>query len=325
VANPFPLSLPTGVSIKKSRHVLAGAGEVSFEITAQPGSDVLAALVSNTPFPLRKIDLAEMSIGSALERPLPLASAKGTVTFSGKASGYGGIAVLDDPADVTALLVRDRINDDLAQGLALTRTAHRRYLLLRWGYDLQGAARGSLALGVGAAATFGAEAKRLGAYAVIRQVRDDLGARSALEALSQSWMLPAQFQQLDDLEPGTWIVAEVDGSFAMTLGAQYGYDFNWVREAVQVGSLSGDIGLKVQVGVSASLGFEASGQYAIAIGRPADTRQIRIQLFRLNRKGLNLAFAAGASAQGSVGGLLPDNFDEFVQGVFGIHGLQVLK
>jgi hypothetical protein len=198
-------------------------------------------------------------------------------------------------------------------------------VLLRWGYDLEGAARGSVALGVGPTASFGAEGKRLGAYAVVRQIPGDLGALSALQSVFQSWMLPSQFRAIDDLEPGTWIVAEVDGSLAITLGAQYGYDFNWVREAVQLGGLSGDIGLKVQVGVSASFGFEASGQYAIALSRPAEARQLRVQLFRLNRKGLNLAFSAGASAQGSFGGLLPDRFDEFVAGVVGVHGLQVLK
>jgi hypothetical protein len=173
--------------------------------------------------------------------------------------------------------------------------------------------------------TFGAEAKRLGAYALVRQVPNNLGAASALADLFDSWMLPAQFETLDDLAPGTWIVAEVDGSFAMTLGAQYGYDFNWVREAVSLGGLAGDIGLKVQVGLSASFGFEASGQYAIAIGRPVGTERVRVQLFRLDRKGLNLAYSAGASAKGNFGGLLPDHFDEFVAGVFGLHGLQVLK
>src|SRR5688572_4273844 len=323
--SPLPISLPDGVSFKKSRHLPAGLGDVSFGVKAKPGSDVLAALATNAPFPARRIDLVEMSVGVEGERPVALNGGKGVVSFSGKAGGYQGVAVLDDPAEVTALLVRDRINDDIAQGLALDRLPGTRFVLLRWGYDLEAAVSGSVGLGIGARATFGAEAKRLGAYAVVRQVPAELGALSVVQAAVQSWMLPSQFRQLDDLEPGTWIVSEIDGSFAMTLGAQYGYDFNWVREAVQLGGLSGDIGLKVQVGASATFGFEASGQYAIALGRARDSQRLRLQLFRLNRKGLNLAFSASASAQGSAGGLLPDNFDEFVQGVFGLHGLQVLK
>ena len=322
---PLPISLPAGASIKKSRHLPADAGEVSFEITAQPGSDVLGALLGNTPFPLRRIELAEMSIGVDSRRAVTFNAGRGAVAFSGTASAYQGIAVVDEPAEVTALLVRDSIDDDLAQGLALERRPNCRYAVLRWGYDLQGAARGSLGLGAGASASFGAEARRLGAYAVVRQVPADLGAASALRTLFESWMLPSQVRELDDIEPGTWIVAEVEGSVALSLGAQYGYEFNWVRDAVQLGGLSGDVGLKVQVGVSASCGFETSGQYAMAIGRPADGRRLRLQVFRLNRKGLNLAFSAKAASQSQFGGLLPDNFDAFVEGVFGIHGLQVLK
>ena len=37
---PLPVSLPAGVSLKKSRHLPAGAGDVSFDVSAQPGSDV---------------------------------------------------------------------------------------------------------------------------------------------------------------------------------------------------------------------------------------------------------------------------------------------
>jgi hypothetical protein len=325
MADSFPLTLPAGISIKKGRHLFDGAGEVSFEITAEPGSDVLAALLTNAPFPARKIELDEISVAASAGRPFQLDGGKGKVTFSGKASAYHRLTVLDAPAEITALLVRDSINDDIALGLALEQKPNQRFVLLRWGYELQGAAKGSLALGFGAKASFGAEATRLGAYAVVRRLPSDSGASSALQAVFESWMLPSQFTSVDDLEPGTWIVAEVDGSLALTLGAQYGYDFNWVREAVQFGGLSGDIGLKVQLGVSASFGFEASGQYAIALTRASDARRLRLQLFHLNRKGVSLAFAARASAQGSFGGLLPDHFDEFVAGVLGIHGLQILK
>ncbi len=324
--NGLPVSLPTGLTLKKTRHLPAGLGDVSFDVAAQPGSDVLAAIAADppAPFPRRRIEVEELSASVSAGRPVSFNSGKGSVTFNGKASGYERLAVLDDPSEVTALLVRDSINDDIARGLALPRSEGTRYVVLRWGYDLEGAAKGSVALGAGPSVTFGAEGKRLGAYAVIRQFPADAGARPALEAVFQSWMLPTQFRQLDDLEPGTWIVSEVDGSIALSLGAQYGFDFSWVRDAVQLGGASGDIGLKIQAGVSASVGFEASGQYAVALGRPLDARQVRLQLFRLDRKGLNLAFSASATTQGSAAGF-PDNFDDFVKGVFGLHGLQVLK
>jgi hypothetical protein len=315
----------TGLSITKTRHLLAGAADVTFDLTAGPNSSVFAALQANDPFPAGKIELDSTSVKVRGERSVPLGGAKGTVSFSGQASAYQRLAVLDEPAEVTALLVRDGVNDDLAQGLRLSKGEASRFLLLRWGYELQGAARGALGLGVGGKVTFGAEGKRLGAYAVIREIAATDNSLTALTDLFQAWMLPSQFSTLEDLAAGTWIVAEIDGSIALSLGAEYGYDFNWVRESIELGGLSGDIGLKVQVGVNATFGFEASGQYALALGRPPGTDQIRVQLFRLNRKGINLAYSAGATAQGSFGGLLPDHFDGFVSGVFGLHGLQVLK
>src|SRR5262249_4532685 len=153
---------------------------------------------------------------------------KGSVTFTGGASGYEGLSVLDDPAEVTARLVRDRVNDDIAQGLAIQRRApdedvrhdSDRFLLLRWGYDLQGAVKGAVALGFGPSATFGVEGKRLGAYAIVRRIPRDRGAASALQDLIDGWMLPTHFRQLEDLASGTWLIAEVDGSFALNLGAQ---------------------------------------------------------------------------------------------------------
>ena len=315
----------TGVSLKKSRHILSGAGEVSFDLLAQPGSDVLAALATNGSFPPRKITLEEIGVKVSGEKTVPLGSPKGTVSFSGKASGYEGLSVVDSAADVVAILVRDQIQDDIAKGLGLSKSPTDRFVVLRWGYDLQAAAKGSVALGAGPKVTFGAEGKRLGAYAIVQTIHPGHRSVEVLKQLFDSWMLPSQFSALDDLVPGSVVVAEVDGSIALKLGAQYGYDFNWVREDVTLGALSGDIGLKVQVGVSASVGFEASGQYAIALTRPLEGRQLRLQLFRLNRKGLSLAFSASASAQGSFGSLLPAHFDDFIGGVFGVHALQVLK
>ena len=220
---PTDLSLPgsSGLpSFKKTRHLPGGIGDVSFDVTGQPGSAVLAALATNGPFPGGRIDLESLSVKVSSDRDVPVGGVKGSVNFSGTASTYQGIAVLDEPADVIALLVRDQINDDLAKGLALEKAGHR-YLLLRWGYDLQAAAKGAVGLGAGPKITFGAEGKRLGAYAVVRQIPSDTPSRDAIAALFDSWMLPSQFEQLDDLAPGTTIVAEIDGSLAVKLGAQY--------------------------------------------------------------------------------------------------------
>ena len=72
-------------------------------------------------------------------------------------------------------------------------------------------------------------------------------------------MLPRQIVSIDQVPPGTWIATEAMGSISITLGAQVGYDFNWVREA-RLGGLTGDIGLRLQMGVNAAVGFYVSGK-----------------------------------------------------------------
>ena len=62
---PTDLSLPgsSGLrSFKKTRHLPGGIGDVSFDVTAQPGSAVLAALATNGPFPGGRIDLESLSV-----------------------------------------------------------------------------------------------------------------------------------------------------------------------------------------------------------------------------------------------------------------------
>src|SRR4051812_20845589 len=80
----FPVALPKGISIKKTRHLTPGV-DISFEIAAQPGSAALAALVANTQFPAGRVELDSTSVTVAGERTIPFTSSKGTVTFGGKA------------------------------------------------------------------------------------------------------------------------------------------------------------------------------------------------------------------------------------------------
>ena len=101
--------------------------------------------------------------------------------------------------------------------------------MLRWGYDLAASAKGAIALG--APLTFSVSGKREALYAVIRQLPKAEPAPGAVKKVATSWMLPKQVSKLDDLEPGTWLIAEVDGSIGASLGIKYGYDFNWVRRS----------------------------------------------------------------------------------------------
>ena len=136
-----------------------------------------------------------------------------------------------------------------------------------------------------------------------------------------SWKLPRHVDAAEKLPPGTWVVAEATGTIAARLAATLGYNFNFVREA-RLAGLSGDIGLKIDAAATATFGFEVSGRYVIVLSRDSEQPRLRLQMFKLSRKGLN----AGQNVKVGVTGidtLSPDNVDDFVAAVFGVHGAQI--
>lgn len=311
------------VTANLNQKFLSGAGQVSIDITApdtQP--DVLAAFANNTAFPNRQINLGSISAkASAGTDKIKFGDGAGQVTFSGSASAFAGLGAYPDPAK---LLNDLKLEGDLAPGLKLPSDPNSLYLVLRWGYDLAASAKGAIALG--APLTFSFSGKREALYAVIRQLPKAEPAPGAVKKVATSWMLPKQVSKLDDLEPGTWLIAEVDGSIGGSLGIKYGYDFNWVHEAKLMG-LSGDIGLKLKLGVEAALGFNIASSFGLVVARESldpNDKFLRVRLFRLKRKGWTFAFDAGASVTGNVKKFLPE-FDEFIEAIFGVHGGQVLS
>src|SRR4029079_8753758 len=119
--------------------------------------------------------------------------------------------------------------------------------------------KGAMALGTGVSANFGGSVSRDAAYAVIHGFENSEHARDVLTRVIRSWILPSQFEGPDAngdfrLPPQTWIVTEVDGSVALSLGVQAGYDYSWMRQ-FPGGVLKGDLGLKVQLAANAALGF----------------------------------------------------------------------
>jgi hypothetical protein len=136
-------------------------------------------------------------------------------------------------------------------------------------------------------------------------------------------MLPSQVDSVDELEPGTWLISEVDGSIALKLGAEYGYNFNWIKKFQQSG-ISGDIGLKLQLGVTAALGFDASGKYAVILSRDSaddSNKELRLRLFKQRTRGWN--FALNANATVTTRADLPEP-DDLIKAVFGVHAAQAL-
>jgi hypothetical protein len=319
---------PNTKVFKLNPKFLSTASDIAIAVTPPAGGELAAALATNQPFPDRQIELGNISIRAETGKDIEFLSPKGAVRFSGQGGAFAGLGVFQDPAKMLDTLRRDPDGTSIVAELELEKDEIHNYVLLRWGYDIEAAAKGSVALGVGGSVKFGVTGRRDGLYAVVRRLDKTLGAASAVTETISSWALPSLVDSADALKPGSWLIAEVDGSLALSLAAQYGYDFNWVREAVQADGLTGDIGLRIQLGVTASLGFQASGQYAVILGRESlkpEDRCLRLRLCKLSKKGWEFAFTAGAEVELDFDKLLPGKFDDFIAGVFGVHGLQVLK
>jgi hypothetical protein len=148
------------------------------------------------------------------------------------------------------------------------------------------------------------------------------GAATALGDTISSWRLPRHVAAADDLKPGTWIVAQADGSIALQLAAQLGYDFNFVRQAHLLG-ITRELGAKIDAGVKVSFGFNASGRYLVVVGRETDTPVVRLRLYKQSDQGFNFGLNLTVGVTGKAD--LPAKIDDFVKSVFGVHGLQVVK
>ena len=276
---------------------LLGPGSALGLAASAPNDPLLAvALAQDARFPPGTVEIGKISLRARAGRDVVFGRGKGKASFKADGGAFAGLGVYAGGAEALAALGLD---SELSQGIDLPDGSGTRYVMLRWGYDAEATAKGAVALGAGLAPTFEGEVSREGVFAVIRRLPAETGARTAIRSTVNSWMLPKQVRSVDQLEPGTWLVAEVEGALGLKLGARYGYDFNWVREA-ELGGLSGEIGLRIQLGVAVALGFSASGRYAAVVSRdsldPA-TKELRLRLFRLSRRGMSLALDAGATVE----------------------------
>jgi len=315
-------SKPITVKFDRNKKFLAGGAAAGLSFNASIFPDVALALASNSPFPQRQIELGNAQVNASASKDVKFGNQSSSVTFSGSASAFAKLGVYFDPKQMLAAL---QLDDDIAPGMNVASDANSLFVALRWGYDLAASTKGALALGAPGAITFSATGSREAKYAVVRRFDKTTGALDSLTETVNSWMLPSQVDSLDDFRPGTWLVAEIDGSIAANLGAQFGFDFNWIRQA-QLGGLSGDIGLRLQLGIAVALGFQASGKYALVIGRDSlddANKQLRLRLFKQRMKGWNFALNARAMVQPQT--FLPADFDDFVKAVFGVYGPQVVK
>lgn len=309
--------VPTAIRFQRNLPFLNQAGSLGLNVAADAAADVRAALLANTPFPVRQIALAEISARAETAKPIQFGSGNLKAEFGAGASA--GIGVFQDPQAVLQMLAPD---EALLPGLQLPLQAGENLLLLRWGFDASANLSGAVALGAVGKATAGVEAAGGGLFAVVRRASQATPARDALQDLADSWMLPRQVASIHDLAPGTWLVAEVYGSLGVKLGVQAGWDFNWIREA-KAGALQGDIGLRLEAALGATFGYRAEGRWAVVVARESSEPSLRLRLFRLKARQLDLGLNAAVDFKASFP-ILPRNVDDLVRAVFGTHGAQVV-
>jgi len=297
------------------------AGNVDINLSAPTAPESVAlALAQDTAFPDDAFQNGAISLGeikAAVSHDFTLDEA----TFKASAGAFAGFGVYRDSGKLFAALKAEGLDEPMVTNLSFP--ADLDLYALRWGYDLSGSVNGTVALGP-AGVSFGASGRKEGLYAVLRALERTTHSRQAVAKTVNSWKMPRQVSVPGDLEPQTWLIAETDGEIKLSLGVEYGYNYNWVRESLALGQLAGDIGLKIEVGLSASLGFNASNRHAIVLMREGDGQQLRLQVFKLGQHGWNFAVNAGVSAQVQQT-LIPENLNDFFKGVFNLQGSQIFK
>lgn len=306
-------------AVTKTKNLPAGAPPFDVRVAAAADGEVLNCLLGNAPFPDRDIRLGSVSLEAGGGRQIDFPTPSGKVSFRGGGSALAGLGVYSSG---TAALGDLRPGETAAPAIVLPDDGRHRYAVLRWGYDLAGYVKGSLALGAGARVTFGADGRSEGLFAVIRRLEPNAGSRDALAGLADNWVIPTLVASAEALEPGTWIVTEVDGAIAATLGAELGYDFHWVR-ATRLGALTGDIGLRLEAGLQAAFTFTAAGRYGLVLSRETEQPVLRLRLYRLALNGWKFAFDLKTAAQAELHA--PATSDELLRAVFGLNGAQIVR
>jgi hypothetical protein len=321
-----PIVIPiTSTKFQLDRSIVVPGGSVTVEIGASTAHDVIEAILANKPFPDRpegKIELGSIELTAETGKSFTFNAGQTTVGFQASANLRSGLGVFNKADDaINALQLQNA--PQLSTNVAGTESD--KYLVLLWGYNVNGSFSGSHPVGVLGSISFGAEGDRDSVYGVVHRVAGDTGAHTAIADVIGSWRLPRHVRTARDLKPATWLVVEVDGSLALQISAQLGYDLNLIREAQLLG-MTRNLGVKIDAGLKAGFGFDVSGRYLLVVGREsADdaSNMVRLQLFKQSQKGLNfgLNLSVGVTAQNE----LPSNIDDLVKAIFGVHGLQVVR
>jgi hypothetical protein len=290
-------------------------GTIQLDPSAHP--ELLASLANNGKLPDGDNLIEGGDLQVAPGQNIKVGPAK--VGFS--ADVNAALGIYSTPGNLRAELLKNaalvsQISD------AITLPQGPKLLLLRWGYDLSGTASGSVALGPATNVNFSASGETKGYFAVVQGVDANADALPSLTNLITSWKLPSQVDDIAKLPGKTTLISEVDGSFSLGVKAIFGYNFNWVRAVNGLG-LKGDVGLKLQAGLTASLGFGMSGKYAVMLSRETDDTKIWMRLYKLRVSELDLGLDASLTVTPEAPA--PNSLDDLIRAITGTHQQQVMK
>jgi hypothetical protein len=282
------------------------------------------AIANNQPFPAGDIQVGHISItadtGSVSLKPAALPAGT-SVTFDVSASASAGVGVYGKSSDAIAAL---NLSDP--PSLSIPDVGGERYLLMDFGYSAALSASATQPIGVLGSATFGVDAKGDSTFAVLHRFDATRGANDVMAESFASWRLPRHVALVGadlNIKPKTWLIVELDGSLSLKLAATLGWNLNFAKELTVLG-VTHDLSAKIDAGLTASLGFDVSGEYVLVVARENDSETVRLILSKQKTKGWNFGLNLNVGVQGA-DPQLPANFNDFISATFGVHGLQVLN
>jgi hypothetical protein len=272
-------TVPPTLAIPIKTRWLNNKAAVEVILGAPEDPRLMEALARDQP-PTHDVELGTIAARAHVETDaIEFAGKGGSVRFRSEASAHAGVGLfMRGERLLNALGFDEEMGGRVAVELPPDPEDEDYYAALHWGYDIGAQADGKVALGTAGAITFGAQLDRKGLFAVARRFRSDKGMKSAVIETVGEWRLPGQVRTADALPAGTWIFCEVDGAVSFRVAPVLGYSFSWVRQ-LAAGTLAGDVGLKLDLGLQASLGLLASGKYCLVLSRESEARTLRLRLF----------------------------------------------
>jgi hypothetical protein len=290
---------------------------------ASTDANAIEAIVANGVFPNGDIQLGHISFSADTGKVSlkPEAVAGASVSFDLAASAQAGAGIYGKAADaINALQLSD------APSLGIADATGQRYLLMDCGYTASFSGTASHPVGLLGTVSFGVDAKRDSLYAILHRFPATQGAHDVIEDFVASWRLPRHVAYVGhdvNLKPGTWLLVEVDGSLGLKLATTLGWNISFAKDAKLLG-VTHDLSAKIDASLTANLGFNVSGDYILVVSREDTTPVVRLRLHKQSSKGLDFGFNLSVGVKGA-DPQLPANFDDFIKGTFGVHGLQVLN